>query len=81
MRLEGLGELRNPITSMGIKPGTFRLAAQRINQEHFGMPFISVECRVNRSDLFLSKPPYVIMLRFHFLAYRLIIGSCVFDVK
>jgi hypothetical protein len=32
MRLEGLGQLKNPMTSSGIKPATFRLAALCLNQ-------------------------------------------------
>jgi hypothetical protein len=31
VRLEGLGQLKNPITSSGIEPATFRLVAQYLN--------------------------------------------------
>jgi hypothetical protein len=32
VRLDGLGELRNPVTSLGIEPATFRLVAKCLNQ-------------------------------------------------
>jgi hypothetical protein len=32
MQLEGSGQLKNPITSSGIEPTTFRLVAQCLNQ-------------------------------------------------
>jgi hypothetical protein len=32
VRLEGLRQLKNPVTSLGIEPATFRLAAQCLNQ-------------------------------------------------
>jgi hypothetical protein len=32
VRLEGLGQLKNPVTSSGIEPTTFRLEAQCLNQ-------------------------------------------------
>jgi hypothetical protein len=32
VRLEKLGELKNPVTSSGIEPMTFRLVAQCLNQ-------------------------------------------------
>jgi hypothetical protein len=32
VRLEGLGQLKNPMTSLGIEPSTFRLLAQCLNQ-------------------------------------------------
>jgi hypothetical protein len=35
--LEGLGKLRNAITSSGIEPATFRLVAQRLNQLRYRM--------------------------------------------
>jgi hypothetical protein len=31
VRLEGLGKLKNPITSLGLEPATFRLLAQCLN--------------------------------------------------
>jgi uncharacterized protein YbbC (DUF1343 family) len=33
--LEGLGQLKNPITSMGVEPATFRLVAQCLNQPRY----------------------------------------------
>jgi hypothetical protein len=35
---ERTGQLKNPMTSSGIKPATFRLAAQCLNQLHYHMP-------------------------------------------
>jgi hypothetical protein len=32
VRLEGLGRLKNPMTSSGLEPATFRLVAQCLNQ-------------------------------------------------
>jgi hypothetical protein len=37
MRLEGLGQLKNPMTSSGIEPATFRLAAYCLNQLRYRM--------------------------------------------
>jgi hypothetical protein len=36
--LEGLSQLKNPVTSSGIKPAAFRLAAQCPNQLCYRMP-------------------------------------------
>jgi hypothetical protein len=38
VQLEGLGQLKNPMTSLGIEPTTFRLVAQCPNQLHYCMP-------------------------------------------
>jgi hypothetical protein len=40
MRLEGLGQLKNPMTSSGIEPVTFRLVAQCLNQLRYGVPTV-----------------------------------------
>jgi hypothetical protein len=38
MRLEELGQLRNPVTSPGIEPATFRLVAYCLNQLRYHVP-------------------------------------------
>jgi hypothetical protein len=39
-RLEGLGQLKNPVTSSGIEPTTFRLVAQCLNHLRYSVsPF------------------------------------------
>jgi hypothetical protein len=37
MRLEGLGQLKNPMASSGIEPVTYRLVAQCLNQVRYGV--------------------------------------------
>jgi hypothetical protein len=38
VRLEGLGQLKNPMTSSGFEPATFRLAAYCLNQLYYRVP-------------------------------------------
>jgi hypothetical protein len=38
MRLEGLGQLKNPVISLGIEPATFRLVAYCLNQLRYRVP-------------------------------------------
>jgi hypothetical protein len=38
MLLEGLGQLKNPVTSSGIKPATFQLVARCLNQLRYRLP-------------------------------------------
>jgi hypothetical protein len=38
VRLEGLGQLKNPVTSAGIEPATFRLVAQCLNHLRHCVP-------------------------------------------
>jgi hypothetical protein len=39
VRLEGLGQLKNPVVSSGIEFATFRLVAQCLNQLPYRLPF------------------------------------------
>jgi hypothetical protein len=43
MRLEGLGQLKNPMTSLGIEPATFRLVAQFLNQPRYSVPPLEIK--------------------------------------
>jgi hypothetical protein len=38
VRLEGLGQLKNPMTSSGIEPATFWLVAECLNQLRYRVP-------------------------------------------
>jgi hypothetical protein len=38
VRLEGLGQLKNPMSSLGFEPATFRLVAQFLNELRYGVP-------------------------------------------
>jgi hypothetical protein len=40
MRLERLGQLKNPVTSSEIKPATFRIVAECLNQLRYRVPQI-----------------------------------------
>jgi hypothetical protein len=42
VRLEGLGQLKNPMTSSKIEPATFRLVALCLNQLHYRVPRLSL---------------------------------------
>jgi hypothetical protein len=42
VRLAGLGQLKNTMTSSGLEPATFRLIAQRLNQLSYRVPLQSV---------------------------------------
>jgi hypothetical protein len=58
MRLEGLGQLRNPMTSSGFEPATFRLVAQCLNQTET-VNFRDHRCfnphRLEKNEAFLSR--------------------------
>jgi hypothetical protein len=38
VRLEVLGKLKSPVTSLGMEPATFRLVAQCLNQPRYRVP-------------------------------------------
>jgi hypothetical protein len=38
VRLEGLGQFKNPITTLGIEPATFRLVSWCLNQLRYRVP-------------------------------------------
>lgn len=40
VQLKGLSQLRNSVTSMGIKPMTFQLIAQCLDQLHYHVPLL-----------------------------------------
>jgi hypothetical protein len=43
VRLEGLGKLKNPMTTWGREPETFRLVAQCLNQLRYRLPRVSIK--------------------------------------
>jgi hypothetical protein len=43
MQPDGLCQLKNPMTTLGIEPATFRLIAQCLNQLRHRVPLISLE--------------------------------------
>jgi hypothetical protein len=43
VQLEGLGQLKNLMTSSGIEPATFRLVAQSLNQLYYGVMRVSAK--------------------------------------
>jgi hypothetical protein len=43
MRLEGLGKLKNPVTSLRFEPATFRLVAQCLNQLYCCVPQLPIK--------------------------------------
>jgi hypothetical protein len=44
MRLEGLGQLENPMTSSGIEPATFRFVAYCLDQLRYRVNLEYMEC-------------------------------------
>jgi hypothetical protein len=49
--LNGLSQLKNPITSLGIEPTTFRIVAKRLNQLHYRVPPQSINRTLSKSGL------------------------------
>jgi hypothetical protein len=54
MRLEELGQLKNPMASSGIKPATFRLVAQWLNQLRYRVPLLNGE-RLGEQKIFMHN--------------------------
>jgi hypothetical protein len=52
VRLEGLGKLKNPVTSSGTEPATSRLVAQCLNQLYYRVPpyFLKTNCTLPQSS-------------------------------
>jgi hypothetical protein len=44
--LEGLGQLKNPMTSLGIEPATFRPVAYCLKQVHYRVPLHNIQRRL-----------------------------------
>jgi hypothetical protein len=63
--LEGLGQLKNPMTSSGIEPATFRLGAYCLNQLLYCVP----------STIFL--PGYRRILTFKITLNHYYFGKCI----
>jgi hypothetical protein len=61
MRLGGLGQLKNPITS-GIEPATFQLVAQWLNQLRYHVPPI-----VDLNDMYILPHNKLFYTRFELL--------------
>jgi hypothetical protein len=47
MRLEGLGQLKNPMPLSGLESATFQLAAHCLNQLCYRLPQFVWECNFN----------------------------------
>jgi hypothetical protein len=59
MWLEGLGQLKNPMTSPGIEPATFWLVAQCLNQLRYRVlqsGYKHITSDMNRKPEFCSLP-------------------------
>jgi hypothetical protein len=41
VKLEGLGKFKNPVTSSGLEPATFRLVAYYLNQPLYRIPRVA----------------------------------------
>jgi hypothetical protein len=60
--MEGLGQLKNPVTSSGIEPVTFWLVAYCLNQLHYCVPSICIGAVINDNHVFSFGMP-VLLLR------------------
>jgi hypothetical protein len=54
MRLEGIGLLKNAITSSELEPATFRLVAQYLNQLRYRVP-PDINLLTNKIDFVSTK--------------------------
>jgi hypothetical protein len=50
VRLEGLGQLKNPITSSEIEPATFQLVAYCLNQLRYRVTQLRKRGKINRKQ-------------------------------
>jgi hypothetical protein len=73
VRLEGLGQLENPMTSSGIEPQTFRLVAQCLNQPRYACPHVLLVRALCWVEIYVGIP-YLLMI------IRLCVGLQVCDV-
>jgi hypothetical protein len=60
VRLDGLGQLKNPVTSSGIEPATFRLVALSLNQLRYRVPYKHI----------MATSEFVVITKFHVDAGR-----------
>jgi hypothetical protein len=47
VRLEGLDQLKNPMTSSGVEPATFRLVALSLSQLRYRMRLVNLDSWFN----------------------------------
>jgi hypothetical protein len=75
VQLEGLGTLKNPMTSSGIEPATFRLVELCLNQLRYAhLKTGKVKCTSILPSKFIK-----LMLKFAFLEGRKCVGLTEFE--